>query len=573
MKKLFLLLTAIAQIAFAQNAKKISYNDAGKNNFTVKQTKPSSIEFRNGLPSILSCDTISTTFAGGNGNAGNMFQVNALHTITINYFDGHINGNGYMKIYYKTGSFVGSETNPSAWTFLDSAYVTSAGFGVRSMLNMQLNVTINGGDSASFYITGNGSGANVNYTNGTTQGAVYSSNADLQIEQGIGVTYPFGSNFTPRIWNGIIHYCDSGSTPAPIAQFSAAPTLICPGSNVTFTDNSPFTPTSWSWNFQGGTPSTSTQKNPVVTYNSAGTFSVSLTATNASGSSTVTKTNLIKVIGTVSVSPVSENFETPVFPTQYFYPFDDANDGITWMRDTAASAYGTGMASAFFDNYDFSVPGTKDALRSERMDFTWATSPKLFFDVAYSPYDTSAAIGFSDTLAVYASTDCGTTFSLLYLKGGIQLSADSSLNTSLFTPTATQWRTDSIDLSTYVGKSDVIISFENRSHFGNALYLDNINFSSNTGISENNNSPEFFISPNPVSDKSTITIHNLNSSEKNISLKIFDLLGNEVRTVQLISSSNGNFTTEFDRENLPSGMYFIRMEGKSYSKNGKIVIE
>jgi hypothetical protein len=208
------------------------------------------------------------------------------------------------------------------------------------------------------------------------------------------------------------------------------------------------------------------------------------------------------------------------------------------------------------------------------MSFQWAVAPKLFFDVAYSPYDTSAAVGESDTLAVYASTDCGTTFSLLYLKGGTQLSADSSLNnTSLFIPTPAQWRTDSVDLSAYIGQTDVIISFENRSYFGNGLYLDNINFSSNTGVSENNHSSEFFISPNPVNNKATITIRNLNSSEKNIALRIFDVFGKEIRTIQLISSSVGDFTAVFDKGNLPSGMYFIHLEGKTYCKNGKIVIE
>ena len=584
MKKNLLLLTLIVtQFAIAQNriSKNIFFNeDELKSVVSKKQTmhnKSSALrskESRNGLSSVMSCDTLGTTFMGGNGNAGNMFQVNALHTIKINYFDGNINGNGYMKIYYKAGSFVGSEANAAAWTFIDSVNVTSAGSGIPTMLNIPVNVTINGGDSASFYVTGNNSGASVNYTNGTTQGAVYSSNADLQIQQGIGLGYPFGSTFTPRIWNGIIHYCDSGSVPAPVAQFSAAPIIICPGNNVTFTDKSSLNPTSWSWNFPGGTPSTSTQQNPVVAYNTAGNYSVSLTVTNVNGSNTVTKANYINVIDKINTSPVSENFEASVFPPQNFYTVDDGNDGVIWMRDSVASGFGTGTASVFFDNYDFFVVGTKDAFRTQRMSFQWAVAPKLFFDVAYSPYDTSAAVGESDTLAVYASTDCGTTFSLLYLKGGTQLSADSSLNnTSLFIPTPAQWRTDSVDLSAYIGQTDVIISFENRSYFGNGLYLDNINFSSNTGVSENNHSSEFFISPNPVNNKATITIRNLNSSEKNIALRIFDVFGKEIRTIQLISSSVGDFTAVFDKGNLPSGMYFIHLEGKTYCKNGKIVIE
>ena len=84
------------------------------------------------------------------------------------------------------------------------------------------------------------------------------------------------------------------STPQPpVANFSASSTNITIGDAVTFTDLSTNTPTSWSWTFEGGTPSTSTDQNPVVTYNTEGTFDVSLTVTNAEGSDTKTITNYI----------------------------------------------------------------------------------------------------------------------------------------------------------------------------------------------------------------------------------------------------------------------------------------
>jgi gliding motility-associated-like protein len=83
---------------------------------------------------------------------------------------------------------------------------------------------------------------------------------------------------------------------APVANFSANPVLICQGSSVTFTDLSSNSPTSWSWNFPGGTPATSTAQNPVIVYNTAGTYNVTLTATNGSGSNSVTMTNFITVM-------------------------------------------------------------------------------------------------------------------------------------------------------------------------------------------------------------------------------------------------------------------------------------
>ena len=69
-----------------------------------------------------------------------------------------------------------------------------------------------------------------------------------------------------------------------VADFTADATAVSIGGTVHFTDNSWGAQlVSWNWEFEGGTPATSTAQNPVVTYNEAGTFGVRLTVTNASG--------------------------------------------------------------------------------------------------------------------------------------------------------------------------------------------------------------------------------------------------------------------------------------------------
>jgi subtilisin family serine protease len=85
-----------------------------------------------------------------------------------------------------------------------------------------------------------------------------------------------------------------GSSPSvPVANFSASPTSGSAPLTVQFTDTSSGSPTSWSWNFGDGT--TSTAQHPSKTYSSTGSYSVTLTATNATGSNTVTKSNFITV--------------------------------------------------------------------------------------------------------------------------------------------------------------------------------------------------------------------------------------------------------------------------------------
>ena len=90
-------------------------------------------------------------------------------------------------------------------------------------------------------------------------------------------------------------YCSAATSNPPVANFVASATAVNEGDSVGFTDQSTNLPTSWLWSFSGGTPSSSTAQNPSVTYATAGTYSVTLTATNADGSGSITKDGYITV--------------------------------------------------------------------------------------------------------------------------------------------------------------------------------------------------------------------------------------------------------------------------------------
>jgi hypothetical protein len=65
--------------------------------------------------------------------------------------------------------------------------------------------------------------------------------------------------------------------PEPVvAGFSGLPTRVVPGHSVAFADTSAGTPTTWQWHFPGGTPAFSSEKNPVVTYETVGIYDVKL---------------------------------------------------------------------------------------------------------------------------------------------------------------------------------------------------------------------------------------------------------------------------------------------------------
>ena len=112
-----------------------------------------------------------------------------------------------------------------------------------------------------------------------------------------GTTWETYDAWTLSLMNAIIAFACYDPFLPPVANFSGTPTTVMGGSTVAFTDLSyGGTPTSWSWTFVGGTPGTATTQNPTITYNTPGYYAVTLTATNANGSDSETKTNYIHVL-------------------------------------------------------------------------------------------------------------------------------------------------------------------------------------------------------------------------------------------------------------------------------------
>jgi PKD repeat protein len=90
------------------------------------------------------------------------------------------------------------------------------------------------------------------------------------------------------------NYITVTAPPPPVARFSGHPTSGTAPLTVTFTDSSTNSPTAWWWTFGDGGVSTS--RNPSHTYTAVGTYTVALTATNAGGFNTMTRTNYISAL-------------------------------------------------------------------------------------------------------------------------------------------------------------------------------------------------------------------------------------------------------------------------------------
>jgi putative cofactor-binding repeat protein len=333
--------------------------------------------------------TVTTTFAAGNGSSGNVFRISAINTITITGFDGHMtSGTANWEIWGRPGDYTlipGSTASNAGWTLLGSASgVVAAGLGVPTPLPITLNVTIPGGTDYSFVVTT--TGPTVNYTNGTLLNAPFVSNSDLIFIQGHGGAY-FNYSFSPRVFNGRIHYssgCESARVPAivvvnpPPAISASSSNTICGSGSTTLTVASPNSNYNFTWSPSTALSAT-TGDTVVATPGNTINYVVSAIdpATQCATTDTIQAIVAPAVVGTATVSDdticgntqvqLDINYPPATFAigtqnvqntsTTYPSPFGQFWWGAKHqMLITAAELQATGMTAGFYNALAFELP-------------------------------------------------------------------------------------------------------------------------------------------------------------------------------------------------------------------------
>jgi PKD repeat protein len=316
---------------------------------------------------------------------------------------------------------------------------------------------------------------------------------------------------------------------------------------------------SWQWAFPGGNPSSSSLRNPKVVYASPGSYNALLTVTDSQGhtdSASLTVTILAYQVNAY----LAEGFESGFPPADWW--LDNREGDAQWSLSTGAGGYGQSAQSALFDNFSSDSHGHSDDLRI-RTDMTQQTTNWLKFDRAYAEY----GFPYSDTLEVLVSTDCGATFTSLYLKGGSDLATAPSITSATFVPAAAEWITDSIDLSAWMSSADLMIVFRNHGHYGQAVYIDNINLSPMVGVAAhpaaNGNAALY---PNPVLQGQPLVI--AGEPGETYMVEIFDAEGRFVhraphRDHERFLPGDGN---------LAPGVYYYRLSSERRIRNGTFIV-
>ena len=149
---------------------------------------------------------------------------------------------------------------------------------------------------------------------------------------------------------------ETGPPQPPAADFSASPTTGVAPLSVAFTDLTSNNPTSWSWDFGDGTSSSA--RNPLHVYGSAGIFSVTLTAASALGSSVIQRTDLVSV---TALPPIQTLL--PVADARVNQASPNTNAGRSPDLRVQLAAGGSFHSYVRFDLSGLSGPPTSAKLR------------------------------------------------------------------------------------------------------------------------------------------------------------------------------------------------------------------
>lgn len=342
----------------------------------------------------------------------------------------------------------------------------------------------------------------------------------------------------------------------PVADFTNKVYYVCSGQSIAFKDFSwQGDPTSWNWSFPGGTPSSSTDQNPVIQYNTPGIYDVALTVSNSAGSNTLTRTGLVIVSSATAnhLFPYSEDFESIVsFPgTTNEWFIQNTNGTSAW--DITTSAAFSGVQSLKLNNFTGNPNGDRDVFVTPSFDLTNVSASTATFRLAFATKNSTSA----DSLRVYASRDCGATWTIRYTKVGAAL-ATAGVVTSDFIPTAPQWRTETVSLasSLFNNQPNVRLKFVYTQNSGNNIYIDDININGTVGLDElEAENMNLSVYPNPSKGNTTL-MFDLKKAE-HLSIKLFDMHGREVQSIAYRKFEAGNHSIEIKAN--ADGVYVLKM--------------
>ncbi|MCB0806214.1 MAG: PKD domain-containing protein [Bacteroidales bacterium] len=333
------------------------------------------------------------------------------------------------------------------------------------------------------------------------------------------------------------------------ALFAANASDICESESINFTDLSNGDITSWAWTFEGGDPATSSIQNPVVTYNSEGSYNVQLIVSDGTDSDTIFIENYVTVFALPAMAPAtptgpaeicgdetSTEYNTTAIPgiTEYFWELLPASAGVI---------FGDGNSATVFWSYDFLGDAT---LKVAASNFCGTgpfsgmlTISRYLPEVNLEPFEMVCVDWPSFELT--GGTPAGGSYS------------GTGITNGWFDPE-----------SAGVGEHEITYTYTDPDGCQN-VDMKTIWVDPCVGINSNSDVSELTIFPNPTTGKITVWF------DQNISTVDIIVLNTLNKQVFATTTKPSNHKIILDLSTLEKGVYFIRFKTPTMEETTKII--
>jgi PKD repeat protein len=355
-----------------------------------------------------------------------------------------------------------------------------------------------------------------------------------------------------------------------VADFEFNKNILCAGDSVAFTDISYHGITSWNWNFGDGTTlvgsDPAVHQNPIHTYSTPGTYTVTLTVSNGADQLSKTYSNIITVLGGSALNtPLMEGFEGTWPANNWFVNNPDLDE--TWQ---VVNTNYSGTKGLKLSNFT-SESGHADEFISNTFDMSAMDTIFVSYKWAYA----SRVNVTDDRLRISASGDCGAAWTLARIRKGTTNLPTGTATNSAFTPNAvTQWNGETLTLTNSSYMTDHFqLKYEFISYGGNNLYLDDINITAVDTLGnfiEITESPlDISLYPNPTNDAATLVLGS--AAHKKASVVMYNSAGEIVEQIYNGNLSVGTHTFTIPKQ--AAGFYIVQIQSGNAVTHRKLIFE
>lgn len=320
---------------------------------------------------------------------------------------------------------------------------------------------------------------------------------------------------------------------ALVPDFSADNNYVCPGENVNFTNASNFTGTNVQWTFAGGFPATSTDASPVVTYNTAGKYRVTLVVDGK----TQLKDGFIIVLA-APVRTINKNATKPCIGNSITLTASQAS--ATYLWNTGATSRSISATETGIYYCDITAPNGLCSRRSDSVNLTFVPYPTVTLD-SLSPINPSA-----QPRTLTSGLPVGGTYSGPGVTNGV------------FNPSVAG-----------LGIHTITYSYLTPEGCGGTDSKP-IEVTNAVGVNSENRITSFNVTPNPA--KGLIRLSISGKTSENLKVSVIDQLGRIVWT-GMYDDNSKSIVKDIDLGFLPKGAYFLKADFGDSSEIKKLILE